>query len=255
MLKDPFDFKGTHVLVAGGATGLGYELTRAFCNKGATSIIFSRNERNVQNAVKEINGTRNNSCYGYVCDITDEDQLKKLISDLEEKYGKIDIAVNSVGINVRNKIEKVSIKEWENIIRTNLTGAFIFAKAVFPLLSKSEFGRLINITSIFSTISFPERVSYASSKGGMIQLTKTLALEWADKGITVNSISPGPFLTDLNKPLLNNPEAYESFCKNIPLKRFGNTSEIITAGLFLASHLSSYVTGADICVDGGWTTG
>jgi NAD(P)-dependent dehydrogenase (short-subunit alcohol dehydrogenase family) len=165
---------------------------------------------------------------------------------------KLNIAINSAGFNIRNKIEDITLDEWESIQKVNLTGGFIFAKGVYPLLKNADFGRLINITSIFSKVSFPERASYSSSKGGLLQLTKTLAVEWADSKITVNCISPGPFLTDINKPVLDNPENYKAFCMNIPKGRFGDPEEIITSCLFLASQYSSYVNGSEIVVDGGW---
>ena len=168
--------------------------------------------------------------------------------------GKVYFFVISSGCNIRNPIQDITLEEWNKIISTNLTGAFLLAKYSYSLLKNSDFARLINITSIFSTVSFPDRTSYSSSKGGMLQLTKTLALELSDKNITVNSISPGPFLTEMNKKVLDNPKNYQKFCERIPMKRFGNPEEIITSALFLASKLTSYVTGTNLIIDGGWTS-
>jgi len=167
--------------------------------------------------------------------------------------GSLNIAINTAGFNIRNPIQDISLDEWESIQRTNITGAFLFSRESFPLLKAADWGRLIHITSIFSSRSYPDRLSYATSKGAQLQLVRTLALEWATLGITVNGISPGPFLTEINKPVLDNPENYKSFCNNIPLGRFGNPEEIVSACLFLASEASSYVNGADIVIDGGWT--
>ncbi len=132
--------------------------------------------------------------------------------------------------------------------------AFLISKYSLDFLKKSKNGRLINFTSIFSSVSFEGRTPYASSKGGLLLLTKTLALEWAKHKITVNSISPGPFLTELNLPVLKDKKNYREFCKKIPIGRFGNPEEIITSVLFLSSAKSSYVTGSNILVDGGWTS-
>jgi NAD(P)-dependent dehydrogenase (short-subunit alcohol dehydrogenase family) len=123
---------------------------------------------------------------------------------------------------------------------------------MYPLLKRAGWGRLINVASIFASRSFPHRTSYASSKGALLQLTRTLAIEWAGENITVNSISPGPFATEMMQPVLKDPQRSEEFRRRIPLGRFGDPQEIVTAALFLASPASSFVTGSDIVVDGGW---
>ena len=248
-----FDLTNCNALIAGGATGLGKEMAKGLLSMGCNVIIFGRNENRVKKIAKKLNDRFLADCFGLRCDISDEESINKMIkaSSLINE-NKLNIAINSAGFNIRNKIEKISLDEWEAIQKVNLTGAFLFSRAVYPKLKNAKFGRLINITSIFSQVSFSERSSYSSSKGGLLQLTKTLAIEWAKSNITVNSISPGPFLTEINKPVLDNPEAYRNFCLNIPKGRFGNPEEIITACLFLASEYSSYVNGSEIVVDGGW---
>lgn len=253
-MENLFDFNDCTALIAGGATGLGYEMTRGLLSAGCKVAIAGRTRNRVMSVAKDLSDNYNGKCYGFEADISTEDSINLLTEKVRDVFnGKLNIAINSAGINVRNPISKVSLIEWENIQKINLTGGFLFAKSLFPLLRGADFGRLINVTSIFSTRSFQDRISYSSSKGGLLQLTKTLAIEWAPYNITVNAISPGPFLTDLNKPVLDNPENYRNFCRNIPLNRFGEPAEIVTACLFLASRFSSYVTGADIMVDGGWT--
>ena len=250
-----FDFTGSYALIVGGATGLGKEISRALLQNGCEIIIASRNQENLNSTKKELTESYGGTVHTISFDIMNENSVKEMIHETSEIVsGKLNIVVNSSGCNIRNPIQDITLEEWNKIISTNLTGAFLLAKYSYSLLKNSDFGRLINITSIFSTVSFPDRNSYSSSKGGMLQLTKTLALEWADKNITVNSISPGPFLTEMNKKVLDNPKNYQKFCERIPMKRFGNPEEIITSALFLASKHTSYVTGTNLIIDGGWTS-
>ena len=188
-----FDFTGSYALIVGGATGLGKEISRALLQNGCEIIIASRNQENLNSTKKELTESYGGTVHTISFDIMNENSVKEMIHETSEIVsGKLNIVVNSSGCNIRNPIQDITLEEWNKIISTNLTGAFLLAKYSYSLLKNSDFARLINITSIFSTVSFPDRTSYSSSKGGMLQLTKTLALEWADKNITVNSISPGP---------------------------------------------------------------
>lgn len=251
----PFDFRSATALVVGGSSGLGLNMTEALLAHGAKVCIASRSEEKVRTSASDLADRFEGRCFGVRVALGDESSVASLIGQVGERYGGVlNIAINSAGINIRNPIEKVSLEEWESVQRTNSTGGFLFARGVFPLLKKAPWGRLINVTSIFSSCSFPHRASYAASKGALMQLTRTLALEWAPYNITVNAISPGPFLTEINRPVFTNADNYRKFCENIPLGRFGDPSEIVTACLFLASPASAYVTGADIVVDGGWMT-
>src|SRR5436190_22733247 len=143
------------------------------------------------------------------------------------------MAVNSSGINIRNPIDRISLAEWESVQRVNITGAFLFARTMYPRLKRAGWGRLIHMASIFASRSFAHRTSYASSKGALLQLTRTLAIEWAGEGITVNSISPGPFATEIMKPVMDDPRRSEEFRRKIPLGRFGDPRELVPAALFL----------------------
>ena len=249
----PFDFSDATAVVLGGATGLGRAMAEGLVAHGATVCIVSRSADKAKAAADAIGSQCGGRCWPYAADVASEASIERLRDTLRERFaGGVNIAINSAGINTRNPVEKIALEEWESIQRVNVTGAFLFAKAMFPLLKHAGWGRLINITSIFASRSFPGRASYASSKGALLQLTKTLAIEWAEQGITANAISPGPFLTDMTRPVLDNPEAYRRFCEHVPMKRFAEPSELITACLFLASRGSTFVTGAEIVVDGGW---
>jgi len=250
----PFDFSGATAVVLGGATGLGRAMAEGLASHGATVCVVSRSIDKAKAAADAIAAQNGGRCWPWIADAASEPSIGRLRDVLNERFGgRLNIAINSAGINTRNRIEDIALEEWDTIQRTNSTGAFLFAKAMYPLLKAAEFGRLIHITSIFASRSFAGRTSYASSKGALLQLTRTLAIEWAETNITVNAISPGPFVTEMTRPLLDNPDAYQKFCEHVPMKRFAEPHELISACLFLASPASSYVTGADILVDGGWT--
>lgn len=249
-----FSLDNCSAIVVGGATGLGRVATHAFLDAGARVMVGSRNSDRIQTLVTEWQATYNGRLLGHEIDVTRADSVDGFFRVAAREFGeKCNICVYAAGTNTRNALQDIRDDEFKSIVETNLTGAFRTAKAAQPLLAAAEFGRLIGITSIFSTVSFPLRTSYASSKGGLLQLYKTLALEWANSNVTVNTISPGPFMTEINQPVLANPEAYRKFCERIPKGRFGDPKEIATAMLFLAARGSSYVTGANIAIDGGWT--
>ena len=166
----------------------------------------------------------------------------------------MDIIIYCCGTNIRSDFNKISSKEFNEVFNTNFISAVNFYKEIFPLIkNKKNSTRVINFTSIFSNRTFEKRTSYSTSKAALKMLTKNLALEWSSFNITVNCISPGPFLTEINLPVLKNKKNYKEFCQKIPLKRFGKVDEIISSVLFLASDDSSYVNGSEIIVDGGWT--
>jgi NAD(P)-dependent dehydrogenase (short-subunit alcohol dehydrogenase family) len=254
-VTSPFDFSGATAVVLGGATGLGRAMADGLAAHGATVCVVSRSQEKADAAAGAIAAQHGGRCHALAADVASEASVRSLAASLGQLFpGGLHIAVNSAGINVRNPIQDIALEEWEAIQRVNSTGAFLFAREMRPLLKRAGWGRLINITSIFASRSFPGRTSYASSKGALLQLTRTLAIEWAADNITANAISPGPFLTEMTQAILDNPEAYRRFCAHVPLGRFAQPHEIVTACLFLASPASTYVTGAEIVVDGGWLT-
>jgi len=250
-----FDFSNATALIVGGGSGIGKEIAIALCKNGANVIITGRNEDKL-NAVKEkIDILGKGLCSSISSDVRSEESVKSLMSTVSDFFsGKLNILVNSAGTNIRAPIEDVSLKDFQEVMDVNLTGTFLTTKLAHPLLAAADYGRVINLASIFSTVTFPHRLSYSSSKGGVLLFSKTIALEWAQQGITVNTISPGPLLTEINQKVLDDKKNYEKFCERIPMRRFGEPHEIVTAALFLASPGSSYVTGSDIVVDGGWTS-
>jgi len=249
----PFDFSNANAVIVGGASGLGSAMAEGLASHGATVCIVARKEDRARAVAERIAAGTNGRCHAAAADLSSEDSIVALGDTVDRIFGgKVHVAINCGGINVRNRIEKISLAEFESVQRVNITGAFVFARTMYPRLKAAGWGRLIHITSIFASRSFAGRTSYASSKGALLQLTRTLGIEWAKENITVNAISPGPIVTEMTRPLLDDPEAYRQFCTNIPMARFGEPHEIVSACLFLASPMSSFVTGADIAVDGGW---
>lgn len=253
MNNRPFDFSSATALVIGGASGLGRAMAEGLASHGARVAIAARQLDKACTIADQIAQQTGGAVDACSADLTNESSVAALGAFIEKTFGgRLNIAVNSGGTNIRNPIDEITLAEFEAVQRTNITGAFLFARTVHPHLRKAGWGRLIHITSIFSSRSFPGRTSYASSKGALLQLTRTLALEWAAEGITVNAISPGPIMTDMMKPVMEDPRRAEQFLRRIPMNRFGEPREIATAALFLASPASSFVTGADVVVDGGW---
>ena len=249
-----FNFDGYNILILGGNSGFGFEILKSFSPYKNQIYVVGRSLKKINKVENFIKKKYKRKIFTFSTDLKNEDDVKDLFNNLKNKTNKIDIVINCIGINIRNPIDKLTYKDWNTVINTNLNIPFLISKYSLNFLKKSKKPRMINFTSIFSTVSFEDRTPYASSKGALLMLTKTLALEWAKYGITVNSIAPGPFLTELNKPILQNKKKYEEFCRRIPMKRFGNPEEIITSVMFLSSKYSSYITGSNILIDGGWTS-
>jgi NAD(P)-dependent dehydrogenase (short-subunit alcohol dehydrogenase family) len=167
--------------------------------------------------------------------------------------GRLDILVNNAGINIRKPALELTEGDWDQTLDTNLKGCFLVARAVGRHMLARQAGSVVNIASMMASVVHAERAAYASSKGGLVQLTRVLAVEWAPYNVRVNAICPGPFLTDLNKVILNDPEKVKYFMDRLPMKRFGKPEELIGSVIFLASEASSYITGTTIYIDGGWT--
>jgi NAD(P)-dependent dehydrogenase (short-subunit alcohol dehydrogenase family) len=187
-------------------------------------------------------------------DVTRPADVETLVARTLDTFGRIDILVNNAGINIRGPIEELSENDWDQVLNTNLKGPWLCCRAVAVPMKRQKWGRVINVSSVLSLISLPGRTPYASSKGGLTQLTKTLALEWAQDGINVNALCPGLFATEINTPLLNDPATRTAMEANIPLGRWGDPVELGPAAVFLASEASSYMTGATLFIDGGYTT-
>jgi NAD(P)-dependent dehydrogenase (short-subunit alcohol dehydrogenase family) len=245
------NLRGRTALITGASRGLGKAMALALAEAGARLALVSRDAAAL-NAVAE--GVRGHGVEAetYRADVTDEQQVARLADDVIKRFGPVHILINNAGVNVRKNVPEFTLSEWNSVISTNLTSAFLMCRAFVPHMKGQGYGRIINMTSIMSHISLPGRAAYSASKAGLLGFTRALALELAPEGITVVGISPGPCATEMNLPLLNDPEKNAQFIASIPVGRWGKVEEIGQLALFLCSDMAGFITGTDLLIDGGW---
>jgi NAD(P)-dependent dehydrogenase (short-subunit alcohol dehydrogenase family) len=250
---DQFRLDNRRALVTGGARGLGRVMAEALAQAGADVIVTSRSADKALAAATEIGAATGRRAVGLSADVTVAADISRLADQAERQLGPIDILINNAGINIRGASETMPEADWDAVIDTNVKGPFLCARTFGPRMASRKWGRIINLGSILSVIGIAGRAPYAASKAAVANMTRAMALEWAAEHVTVNAICPGPFGTELNRPILNDPEKYAAFIAKIPLGRWGELHEIAGAAVFLASDASSFVTGSCLFVDGGWT--
>lgn len=255
MSLDVFKLDGRVALVTGSCQGLGWVMAQALAEAGADVVLTSRDQDKAQACAADLAKATGCRSLGVGVDVTVSEQVQAMVETVVSEFGRIDILVNNAGVNIRKPIEAFDEASWDIVQDTNLKAPYLCARAVAPYMKAQKSGRVVNLASMLGLVALPERSAYCSSKGGLIQLTKVLALEWASYGITVNALCPGPIATELNLAVIENPEANQYFLDHIALGRWGKPEELVGAITFLCSDASSFMTGAELVVDGGWTAG
>jgi NAD(P)-dependent dehydrogenase (short-subunit alcohol dehydrogenase family) len=239
-------------LVTGASKGLGKAMAVALAADGVKVALVSRDAKLLGEVAAEI-AAAGGEAVVFPTDVADEAQVVALEKAVAARFGRIQILINNAGINLRKPITDFTLEEWNRVQTVNVSSAFLMSRSFVPHLRGQGYGRIINMTSMMGHVSIPGRTAYSASKSALLGFTKALALELAPEQVTVNGISPGPFMTELNRPLLDNPELTQFFLSRIPLGRWGRPEEVAQLAVFLCSDFGAFITGTDIVIDGGWT--
>ncbi len=238
-------------VVIGGTSGIGFAIARGFADAGADVVPTSRRMEQVEAAANAIE-ERGRRSLRVSSDVSDRDSLQRVLDEAIKAFGKVDILVNSAGRTKRAPTLDFSEEDWDTIIDTNLTGTLRAAQVFGRHMLEREYGSIINIASLSTFVALYEVAAYSASKAAVASLTKSLAIEWSQRGVRVNAIAPGVFRTPLNEKLLDETERGREFLLRTPMRRFGNVDELAGAAIFLASDAASFVNGEVLTVDGGF---
>jgi NAD(P)-dependent dehydrogenase (short-subunit alcohol dehydrogenase family) len=248
-----FDLTGHVAIVTGGSKGLGAAIAAGLASAGANIMIASRDLSEGKAVADEIAQGFKVRALARSVDVTSPADVEKLAAETIREFGRIDILINSAGINIRGSIDNLTYEQFQQVQKTNVDGTWLCCKSVIPHMKAAKYGRIVNLASTLGVVGLPNRTPYTASKGAVVQMTRALGLEMAPFGITCNAICPGPFLTPMNIPIADTEEAKKSIVGAVALERWGDLKEIQGAAILLASPAGSYMTGSLLTVDGGWT--
>ena len=246
------DLTGHTAVITGASRGLGEAMAKALAASGVSIALVARDVARLD-AVKAAIVGAGGKAETFTADVTDEQDVTAMADAVTRKLGPVDILINNAGTNIRKKLTDFTLAEFRSVIDSSLISTFLVSRAFLGQMRGRGYGRIINMTSMLSHVSLPERTAYSSAKTALLGFTRALALEVAADGITVNGISPGPFGTELNSVVMNNPEANRTFLANLPVGRWGQVQEIGSLACYLCSEGAGFITGTDIVIDGGWT--
>lgn len=243
--------EGHVAVITGASKGLGRQMAESLAAAGAGVAVVARSKDLLDEVVAGITA-KGGKAVAIVADISHDAAVADVAEQVSEMLGTCDILINNAGINNRKAVDEFTTSEWNEIVGINLTAPFMMSRAFVPGMKEKNWGRIINMTSIMSHVSIPLRTGYSATKAGLLGMTKALALELAPHNITANGISPGPFATEMNKPILDDPERNAQFLSRIPAGRWGKLEEIGSLAVYLCSEDAGFITGTDIVIDGGW---
>lgn len=248
-----FSLKGKSAIITGGSKGLGLAMAAGLASAGANVMLVSRNASDGDEAASQIAKEYGVKALTFSADVVNQSQMEEMAKTAFEAFGSIDILINSAGINIRGAIDELKPEDFTKVMEVNVTGTWLACRAVTPYMKDAGKGSIINLASTLGLVGLSNRTPYASSKGAVVQMTRSLGLEFAPFNITVNAICPGPFLTDMNLPIANTEEGKKFVVGATALGRWGELKEIQGAAIFLASDAGKYMVGSMVTVDGGWT--
>jgi NAD(P)-dependent dehydrogenase (short-subunit alcohol dehydrogenase family) len=246
------DLTGKTAIIVGGSGGLGEAMAHTISGAGAALALVGRNQGKLDKVAGELKA-KGGKVETFTADMTSESDVKRLAGEVNAKFKAPQILINSAGINIRKSVTDFTLAEFKSVVDSSLVTTFLACNAFVPGMKGTGYGRIINLASMMAHISLPNRTAYSGGKAGLLGFTKSLALELAMEGITANSISPGPFHTEMNLPVINDPQANALFLSKLPVGRWGKVEEIGGLVCYLCSDLAGFITGTDIIIDGGWT--